>query len=209
MGCFLQRIKTYRIGDIHMTFLNSFRLAAGATFASAILLVAPAHAAHFPSAGEAVDSVEVAFGAGGGVYDGVLGASSTYDWFVFNAVAGDVVTLETLAIAGQFDTGLSLYSEVANGLVEVGDMVGTELSMLAEDDDGGVDLLSRIVFNIASTGQFVVALGGFGGSTGDYRFSLSGNNGDISEVPLPAALPLFIAGLGLVGAAARRKRASA
>ena len=150
--------------------------------ALAVVLVAPmaANASHIASQHpENVDAIDYVFGSGGGFFDGALTDSGTLDWVLFGANAGDVVTIETLGIAGQFDTGLSLIG----GLVGVGDGPIDTFNILAENDDGGAGLLSLI-----------------------YRVSLRGNTGTHSTaVSEPATLALL--GLGLLGfAAARRKK---
>ena len=84
------------------------------------------------------------------------------------------------------------------------------LNLLASDDDSGSGLLSLINFNISTTGAYGIALGGFGGNTGNYRVSLSGNTTSttvVEAVPEPAAIGLF--GLGLLGLGFARRRKAA
>ena len=144
---------------------------------------------------ENVDLIDHVFTSGGGTFDGNLTPAASMDWFNFGAVVGDVVTIETLAIAGQFDTGLSLIL----GTVAAGDGPINTLNSLAEDDDGGAGLLSKIVYNITATGDYAIGLGGFGSNLGNYRVSLAGNTGTHSSVPLPAAWLLLSTGLVLLG----------
>lgn len=159
-----------------------------------------ARATHIVPDGTSVDVIDYTFASGGGTFDGTLTFSNNYDWFVFSSTAGDIVTIETLAISGDFNTGLSLFSAAGNGLVEVGDVTGTDLIMLVNNNDGGVGVLSRIQYTIGGSGQYAIAVGGIARSRGNYRVSLSGNR----SVPEPATLGLL--GLGLLGAGVAKKR---
>jgi hypothetical protein len=151
----------------------------------------PAEATHIILSGTTIDAIDGVFGAGGGTFDGVLSPSPTWDWYVFAANAGDIITLETEPIAGQFDTGLSLVSDQTDGFPDVGDLYappGGNLNLLASDDDGGLGTLSLIIFNVTTSGTYAVAVGGFGGSTGNFRLSLTGNT---ASVPEPSLAILF------------------
>lgn len=147
---------------------------------------------------ENVDAIDFSFGAGGGSYSGALTAAGTLDWFLFQANAGDVVTIETLVTPGQFDTGLSL----VQGLVAAGDGPINTFTILAEDDDSGVGFLSLITFGITTTGGYSITLGGFSNGTGNYTVSLSGNTA--GTVPEPASVALV--GLSAVGLLWSRRR---
>ena len=57
-----------------------------------------ASASHIIAPGTVVDSIDYAFAPGGGTFDGILSPSATWDWFTFEATAGDNVTIETLGI---------------------------------------------------------------------------------------------------------------
>ncbi|MGF1545601.1 MAG: DUF4394 domain-containing protein [Parvularculaceae bacterium] len=90
-------------------------------------------------------------------------------------------------------------------------------------DDAGFDILSNenlstnvafaLLFTSGATSLFSVDLtSGALERLGDFAASLGDLRGlavlDVAEVPLPAALPIFLAGLAGLGVARRRKRAS-
>ncbi len=171
--------------------------------ASLALASTGALASHIASQhGENVDAIDFSFGSGGGIFSGTLGTSGTLDWFLFQANAGDVVTIRTLNTPGQFDTGLSLIQ----GLVSAGLGPINTFAILAEDDDSGGNALSLITYNITTTGGYSIALGGFGGSSGNYEVSLSGNTAGFA-VPEPGTISLV--GLSVAGLLLSRRRKTA
>lgn len=154
--------------------------------------------------GEAIDQIDYIFNSGGGTFDGNLSPTTSLDWFIFAANAGDTVTIETISPISNFDTGLSLVVDTIDGLPEVGDIIGSDLTWIAENDDFN-GLLSFINYSFSNSGIYAIAIGGYGGATGDYTVSLNGNTADVAPVPEPSTFILLGAGLaGLV--AWRRKR---
>lgn len=157
--------------------------------------------------GDAIDFINGIFSSGGGSFSGSLSPSGSLDWFLFGANIGDVIRIETVSPISNFDTGLSLVVDLLDGLPQVGDILnqGVELTWLAEDDDGGAGLLSRIDFTILETNNYAIAIGGFGGSTGDYTLELEGNTANFnSSVPEPSTMLLL--GGGLLGLLAFRRK---
>lgn len=68
---------------------------------------------------------------------------------------------------------------------------------------GGSSLIAYLTFT-SQTGY-----GQISGLTYNYDGKTDGHNDDINPVPLPAALPLMLSGLGVLGFASRRNRKSA
>lgn len=78
-------------------------------------------------------------------------------------------------------------------------------SLVERDDDGGSGLESRIV-RVLTAGSYYLQIGTHAGHHGhtDYSMTISGRH--VSEVPIPAALPLMASGFGLVGFLGWRRR---
>jgi hypothetical protein len=71
------------------------------------------------------------------------------DYFEFEAKAGDVVSAEILA--SRLDTWIQLFQVVGHGKSKTG-------ILLAEDDDGGVGLLSKLVVTVPDDGRYALAV---------------------------------------------------
>lgn len=176
------------------TFLSSVAVAA-----LVVGLAAPVHADPV-NTGDVVDGIDGTFGSGGGAFNGSITALN-WDWFIFAANAGDVIHIETIAPISNYDTRAALLQFVGVGLPSAGDIVGTDLTLLVNDDDSGVGLLSMIDFNIVTSGIYLAGVGGFGTSFGDYTLALSGNT---ASVPEPSTIAIL--SLGLLGLAWRGKQ---
>lgn len=147
----------------------------------------------------------------------------------FSATAGTTITIDALVwelfsdLNGDgertgFDSGLMLFS-------------GTDLVAYADDGGLGADgsessLDSLLSYDVTETGIFTVTIGqqgytqtdalagyeinrlfvdytGEGKSYGDWQLTITGGS-PVSEVPVPAALPLFASALLALGLARRR-----
>lgn len=100
------------------------------------------------------------------------------DYFKFHLEAGDTVTAEL--VRGCFDSVVGIFSPA-------GDLV-------AVDDDGGLDLLSKAAYTAPEAGDYAVAVSaysdfgfvGTGGSGGRYVLSLTSRNCPLQGPPAPA-----------------------
>lgn len=175
--------------------------------AACALIASPALASHTITTNPDITTVgpiSGTFGPGGGTVTGTL-VSQDLAFFTFFSTAGDNLSIRTNPITGQFDTGLSLLFD-ASGPILQGDLISS-LSLLAEDDDSGAGVLSLINFTTTQTGRYAIALGGFGGGSGNYSLSLNGNTGSVQNaVPEPATWAMMLLGFGLVGGAMRSRR---
>ena len=102
-----------------------------------------------------------AIGAGTEVNPAALEAGDE-DWYAFHAHAGDLIEVTTGRIGeSELDTVLELRS-------------GCGEAPLARDDDGGPGLFSRIVYLVATSGDYRIGARGFDSSvTGPYRLTLT------------------------------------
>lgn len=115
--------------------------------------------------------------------------------------------------SANFDSYIFLYNETGF------DPLNQALGLQALDDDGGAGLLSLITSangdnaTLAANLVYYIVVSGFDNlEFGTFTLDIRGN-GNIAlgatEVPLPAALPLFLAGIAGLGAAGRRRKARA
>jgi subtilisin family serine protease len=100
------------------------------------------------------------------------------DWFVFAAQQGNVYTLETSNLgdlrgrrqpAAQVKATGDIHALYADTVIELYGPDGTTL--LAENDDGGVGLASKIEFSCLAAGNYYLKVRGFGSSVGTYSVS--------------------------------------
>ena len=145
--------------------------------------------------------------------------SSTWDFWSFSGVAGDVVTIILDRTSDQMDPGVELFFGLGGdtaGLTAFGNNPPNDglLTYLTSDDDGGSDtppgpfsnsLISG--FTLASTGTYTIAAYDvLGASTGPWTYALTAR-GFTGSVPEPVSIALF--GLGLAGIGFARKKKSA
>jgi len=146
------------------------------------------------------------FGNASGTFSG--GIPDSTDWFTFDATAGDVIDFEITS--ADFDSVIALFQETANGIVETRDHIGTDLTLLALDDDGGIGLLSLILnFNITTTGQYALGIQEFGLNDNGSRYdvSLVITPATLATIPEPTSLWLIASALiGLMGVRRKRRR---
>ena len=136
--------------------------------------------------------------------------ASQTDFWRFNGVAGDTVTISATRGATGLDPAFSLYFGTTTadegGFLNDADWGGLQFLTFADDEidhpgPGGDPTLSGYVLPV--TGGYTIALGGFQSTTGGaYSYSLS----MISQpIPEPAAAWLMLGGLLVVGRLANRR----
>jgi hypothetical protein len=127
-------------------------------------------------------------------YTDINPTGNDVDWYRFDAEADTTLLAEVLT--GQLDTVLGLYRLSQGNAPAV---------QLAFDDDGGTGVLSKIVFSIAESGRYAIAVSAFpdadftgdGISGGRYVLDLQAIEGtvlnlgddDFEEVPLEFTFP--------------------
>lgn len=143
----------------------------------------------------------------------VVGTDTPFEVIEFSVDTTGDYEFEITSAATGFDTFLHLYT--AAGFDPLNQFVGLQ----ALDDDGGTSLLSLITSAngdnatlVANLVYYIVVSGFDNADFGTFTLDIRGN-GNIAlgatEVPLPAALPLFLAGIAGLGAAGRRRKARA
>ena len=105
-----------------------------------------------------------------------LGADE--DYYSLSVTAGDLISFETIDVAGLGDTQLSLFGSDGVTLLEF-------------DDDDGPGLLSLINYSFTASGTYYIMVGSFGANTGGYtletRLSTVGPDEDVIVGRLPSA----------------------
>lgn len=199
-----------------------------ATVAGSVLLQAPASASVTLSYDDTVSGITGSgavttysqlpvsdfFGNNFGVSQGTLSAPSApgfsfYDTYVFSVASSTVDAASfllnennsTLAIS---NLQMRLYSATGNGLQPV---LGDSVSGLLADWSNPISTdsdRSTIATTMLSGGTYVLEVRGdvTGAAGGGYAGLI-----DLQPVPLPAALPLVLSGLGLLGGLARKRSA--
>jgi hypothetical protein len=136
-----------------------------------------------------------------------------YDDFIFsipaNASADSVTSTINLGSLSISNLEVRLYSLSGNTPPVLNTPVGGAIESWSSPLNGGPGITGTVnvldADNLA-TGSYVLEVrGNVTGSTGG---SYSGTL-NVDPVPLPAALPLLLSGIGLLGAAARRRRDAA
>lgn len=116
----------------------------------------------------------------------------------------------TLTANTPFDTYLHLYQDAFNPAAQF-------TNVIAANDDLDGSLNSQLTLALTGTTQYLAVVGGFGNADfGAYTLAITGP-GNIAfgtltggpAVPEPASWAMMIAGFGLVGATARRRRLGA
>ena len=120
------------------------------------------------------------------------GAAQDVQWVEF-IHGGGAVNLTT--DGSDFDTEIGLYDSDGN--------------LIANDDDGGPGLLSRLEFGDLAAGTYYIASGGFNTTFGAGLFSVSSNStavGTLKINAIPEPTSLAICGLVGLGMLVRRRR---
>lgn len=168
-----------------------------------------------------IDAIDHVFGPGGGSFTTTLASGSDDAWLVFDAAAGDLLSITA---TGAFGTNVVLFREASNGVVEIGDrytltgefdgnnlQTGTGLDLVVQDMNfhpcgdcyvaPGSD-----TFTVSISGQYVIGLSAaneFESFVGPTTITLIGNTA-VSE---PATLVLL--GMSLVAFGLMRVRSAA
>ncbi|MEM1379657.1 MAG: VPLPA-CTERM sorting domain-containing protein [Pseudomonadota bacterium] len=171
-------------------------------------------------------------------FDGAITANNAVDFYEFSLLGdvsngdGTYLNLQTFGITGGdlMDTIIALYDSTGTlvAIDDDGNDDGTLTILYSLLSFGDSDPLFSVedtpagTDGLVSAGDFTLAVAGFGttfttligdidagGSQGDYTVQLTSNvDGNMEIVPVPAALPLFGAGLAAFSALRRRKAQS-
>ncbi len=130
-----------------------------------------------------------------------------YDDFIFSvsgpASADSVTSTISLGNLSINNLEVRLYSESGNSPPVLGTPNGVLWSSWSTPLSGGLTGSVNVLDANLATGNYVLEVRGnvTGSSGGSYSGTLN-----VSPVPLPAALPLMLSGLGAMGAMARRRK---
>lgn len=119
---------------------------------------------------------------------GTIGASGETDTLIISLAANRSYNLEMLGLS-------SGSGKLADPLLSV---LGPTGLLVAQDDDRGLGLDSRITFTAAQAGDYTIQLGAVGSLTGSYLFQAAGNavGDDVYQISHSSALILEGAGGG-------------
>lgn len=129
-----------------------------------------------------------------------------YDDFIFSvtgpASVDSVTSTINLGSLSVSNLEVRLYSEAGNSPPVLGTPNGTVWSSWSTPISGGLTGSYSVLNTDLAAGNYVLEVRGnvTGSSGGSYSGTLN-----VAPVPLPAALPLMLSGLGMVGAMARRR----
>lgn len=111
--------------------------------------------------------------------------------------SGAVIGLDTFSFVTNYDTKISVYSDFSGTLAGLTAIGGNDDAPSATC--GASPFCSAFAFPSNAGTQYWILVHGFGGATGDFELNYTNLGGEVSEVPLPAAFPLFSVALGLLG----------
>ena len=188
---------------------------------AAATISTPALASHVSNLG-AVDAIDAVLASGGGNASGTLSTGADDAFIVFAANSGDTLNI-TVNQVGTWYLNAVLLFDTGDGNIQVGDNVGvTNFNSSQVGNGSPLQILAHIGslefstsgalnnFAVTQTGQYAIGLTSANDSkvTG-WSLTGSGNTGTVgapNAVPLPATLPLMLAGMLGMGAVSRRRK---
>ncbi len=132
------------------------------------------------------------------VIDSGVPVDILFDEFSFTALANQTYTFN---LVSDFDSVFSLYTPVFTP--------GSATGFLIADDDGGSGAISETFdFDLTAGTEYTLVVAGYDDDeSGDYSATILGPVASVAAVPEPQTYALFLAGLGMLGFAARNKKA--